>query len=661
MASPIPYDPSKVERLQKAHDEGYVVGLHEATGVVERKDIDILLLEQPLTFNLFLLALYDLQNDPKLIESPMGYFEIAGIHGLPKRPWNGDQNKREKGYCEHAEIVFPTWHRVYIAMMEQAIYLRMVKIAGDFHDSKDHLDAAQKFRLPYWDYYRPRDYGVTFPGVIRGKQTSFPYEFNIPQIFNLEKVVVRAAPEGNKKTLSNPLCSFWFPFEGGLDNERDWTLAQGFSKGHTVRHPLKFSKEERQKNPNLRKDNLFQGDNQKLQDTLNEHRACLLTTMKYMLLDENATSGYAKYRYFASRKYHPGSRCYGSLEDFHNSMHDFIGSEGHMGTTSIAAFDPVFWMHHCNIDRYLAVWQAINSDWFDDDPDELKKPLYPFLSADPHATKGYWNSSLSKQTEDFGYVYPDIVPDNAKATRNNFLKLEAWSLNPNPRAPAGREPLDLSSALVFTKHPEFTPLNWGRNSTNSATTGQIPLSDMIANEIAPIDIQAASPLNKAYDWFIDNSVERMALNGSFGIYYFIGPASGAIDVPPERYIVAPTLAGISYNFAGHEEACSDCARHASEKLKVTGTTYLNPQLADYVRIGELRSLDPEDIKPFLVNRLKWRILTANGKEVNPRILARDNGLEFNITSTLVTGPEESPDRIITEHPEIVAEIIRRSS
>ncbi|KAI9656603.1 MAG: hypothetical protein M1821_004810 [Bathelium mastoideum] len=654
MASPIPYDPAKVKKLQDAHDEGFVVGLHEVTGVAERKDIDVLLLEQPLTFNLFLLALYELQNDPDLIKSPMGYFEIAGIHGLPHRAWNGDKNtKSPQGYCEHEGPKFPTWHRVYIAMMEQAIYLQMVKIAGTFNDSKDHLDAAQKFRLPYWDYYRPRDYAVNFPGVIREKQTSFPYEFNIPQIFKLEKVVVLTAPQMRRETRSNPLCSFWFPFEGGLDNKRDWILAEGYSKGHTVRHPLKFSKKERQINPNLRKDNLFQGDNQKLQDTLNEHRACLLGRMKYMLLDKNATGGYAKYRYFATKKWYPGSPSKGSLQSFHDSMHNHIGDNGHMGDTSVAAFDPVFWMHH---------WQvAINSDWFNDDPDELKKPLYPFLSADQKATNGYWNSSLTERTENFGYLYPNIVPGDAVATRGKFLELEAWSLQPTPKAPSGREPLDLSSALVFTNHPEFTPLNLVTISTNPSTMAQVPSARMAANDIAPIDIQIASPLSKAYDWFIDSTVERMALNGSFGIYYFIGPAGGAIDVPPERWIVAPTLAGVSYNFAARAEACSNCARNASEGLKITDTTYLNPQLADYVRIGELRSLDPEDVKPFLVDRLKWHILTAKGEEINPRILARDNGLELNITSTLVTGPEESPDRKVTEHPEIVAEIIRRSS
>ena len=44
------------------------------------------------------------------------------IHGLPSEQWDGIANKnsssRASGYCTHGELVFPTWHRVYMAMFE---------------------------------------------------------------------------------------------------------------------------------------------------------------------------------------------------------------------------------------------------------------------------------------------------------------------------------------------------------------------------------------------------------------------------------------------------------------------------------------------------------------------------------------------------------------
>ena len=41
-----------------------------------------------------------------------------------------------------------------------------------------------------------------------------------------------------------------------------------------------------------------------------------------------------------------------------NSVHLWFGSGSHMGQLSRAAFDPFFYLHHCNIDRLWAMWQA---------------------------------------------------------------------------------------------------------------------------------------------------------------------------------------------------------------------------------------------------------------------------------------------------------------
>jgi tyrosinase len=43
------------------------------------------------------------------------------------------------------------------------------------------------------------------------------------------------------------------------------------------------------------------------------------------------------------------------LEGLHNNVHVWVG--GHMGQIAYAAFDPVFWAHHCMIDRLWRIWQ----------------------------------------------------------------------------------------------------------------------------------------------------------------------------------------------------------------------------------------------------------------------------------------------------------------
>jgi tyrosinase len=43
------------------------------------------------------------------------------------------------------------------------------------------------------------------------------------------------------------------------------------------------------------------------------------------------------------------------LEDNHNNVHVWVG--GHMGNLPFASFDPIFYAHHCMIDRLWRIWQ----------------------------------------------------------------------------------------------------------------------------------------------------------------------------------------------------------------------------------------------------------------------------------------------------------------
>src|SRR5262245_30625657 len=41
----------------------------------------------------------------------------------------------------------------------------------------------------------------------------------------------------------------------------------------------------------------------------------------------------------------------------HNSLHGGFGGGGHMGSVAVSPFDPMFYLHHCNVDRLWAMWQ----------------------------------------------------------------------------------------------------------------------------------------------------------------------------------------------------------------------------------------------------------------------------------------------------------------
>ncbi|HLJ90619.1 MAG TPA: tyrosinase family protein [Candidatus Angelobacter sp.] len=63
------------------------------------------------------------------------------------------------------------------------------------------------------------------------------------------------------------------------------------------------------------------------------------------------------------------------LEDLHDRIHGWVS--GDMGVVATSAYDPIFWAHHCMIDRIWYLWQLQNG--VNSIPaDYLDKPLAPF-------------------------------------------------------------------------------------------------------------------------------------------------------------------------------------------------------------------------------------------------------------------------------------------
>ena len=100
---------------------------------------------------------------------------------------------------------------------------------------------------------------------------------------------------------------------------------------------------------------------------------------------------------------------------------------------------------------------------------------------------------------------------------------------------------------------------------------------------------------------------RQAFDGPFTIYFFVGGDSD-IQLPYEE---EPTLAGTTYIFTASTEHCSNCAQHASEGLLVSNTLPITPILLDYVKAGYIKSIEPEDVVPFLQANLQMRILDVS--------------------------------------------------
>ncbi|KAJ7762839.1 hypothetical protein DFH07DRAFT_709304, partial [Mycena maculata] len=107
-----------------------------------------------------------------------------------------------------------------------------------------------------------------------------------------------------------------------------------------------------------------------------------------------------------------------------SNLHNWIGGTwGHMGNVPVAAFDPIFWMHHANIDRIFAIYQALypsqKLSWWvsdetiytDDNGDDKTLVITPesLLAPFHKNTEGTtYDSNGVRHIVDLGYTYPEL-------------------------------------------------------------------------------------------------------------------------------------------------------------------------------------------------------------------------------------------------------------
>lgn len=113
----------------------------------------------------------------------------------------------------------------------------------------------------------------------------------------------------------------------------------------------------------------------------------------------------------------------------HNHIHQLVG--GLMGRPETASADPFFWLHHANIDRVWATWQAgqaasvYPADW-------REKSLTGFVDADGRDVSS-WRVDRTLSTRALGYAYDRLYPFPA------FSVTEVGPPGATRRVPTGGE------------------------------------------------------------------------------------------------------------------------------------------------------------------------------------------------------------------------------
>jgi len=107
-------------------------------------------------FSLFVQALTALFGTSQ--DESLSFFSIGGIHGLPFVPWEGAGGNEPVpgsdffGYCTHGQVLFPTWHRAYVSLYEQAVQQAALNIAQQYADQDHWTAVARNLRVPFWDW-----------------------------------------------------------------------------------------------------------------------------------------------------------------------------------------------------------------------------------------------------------------------------------------------------------------------------------------------------------------------------------------------------------------------------------------------------------------------------------------------------------------------------
>lgn len=147
----------------------------------------------------------------------------------------------------------------------------------------------------------------------------------------------------------------------------------------------------------------------------------------------------------------PGAVAGGLEGSPHNFIHGFLG--GNMGDFSTAGLDPLFWLHHCNIDRY---WEIKGHD---EDPTGAWGEEFSFRDASGAVKKV--TSDGCVDTEVLGYRYDDVSrpPPPTPGLEARAIQTEAVAMAPPPDlAP---EPVGATGDVTLTGAPLTVPIEVG--------------------------------------------------------------------------------------------------------------------------------------------------------------------------------------------------------
>ncbi|KAF2209585.1 hypothetical protein CERZMDRAFT_86904 [Cercospora zeae-maydis SCOH1-5] len=549
-------------------------------------------------FSLFALAMQRWQRAS--IGNVGGFYQVAGIHGAPHVYWDGNvyqsstgQGNKDTGYCFHGTKDFYLWHRPYLALFEQQMQATASMIANNWSQANRTYfqGIARTLKFPYWDWAQN---GGSIPSRISSSQITI------------------TSSNGSSATIANPLFSHTLVSGANLGTD----VCPGGSSSTTCRGSS------------------AQADMQKSGATLRRQTALLLNTANV------CWNVFATYSSSERRASGCSSSSVNSLESIHNTVHNNIC--GTMCDLDTAAYDPIFWLHHANVDRIGALWNYLNPNVkvtstksnsgnfvFNAGINRDASFTYlPFRTS--NGNTDWWSPSQLYDVRTSGYTYPEIADLPSVATLQSRV---------NAMYGNGRTQQTVSTSLRIRR--------------DQATSLESRQAEASANLIDPPSVAAIAPFlatlisaNGSYsEYNAEIDIRRSVAPGkSFNLHLFFG------DVPTtlsnSDYLgAANRVGGFSISQAGSSNADSSA----------TGIVSLTDALLNTLVAGGLRDLRPHTVRQFVRARMVWRLVTSDGQNIGGNY-ARRSGLQIRVRRSVVTPDLGAPRPVpVVEAPEALTD------
>lgn len=315
-----------------------------------------------------------------------------------------------------------------------------------------------------------------------------------------------------------------------------------------------------------------------------------------------------------------------------------------------SAFDPLFFLHHCNVDRLFALWQLVNNDtWVTPQPAVLSSyttskgqiqdentPLTPFFA---RMDGTFWTSDTVRDHERFGYTYPEFVGGsggtnglNASSVRGSAARNSATRAKQAINRLYGHSSasgLFLQEMEARRKHPGGQTGRAGNEATPPifAERGAAPRKGVVFIG------------NRYREWIANIFVGKQAFNGPFSIHFFLG-SDESIPADPGDWPFATNHVGTMGVFAAPPMGPEHSGHH---DVDISGTVPLTSKLVEKVKLGELDSLQPGDVRQYLAGNLKRRVVTADGRVIECEKMRRLRTFGVRIVSAEVRAPYTDED------------------